>query len=61
MSDINHTYTVEITCPWCGEVHRDSWERDDEGEDDCQECGKTFEWTRNITVEYSTSKKEEGK
>jgi hypothetical protein len=58
-ADIDHEYTDEIVCPWCGEVHGDSWERhSNEGEDDCQSCGKSFRWSRNVTVDYSTEKKE---
>ena len=54
MNDINHEHTDEITCPWCGEVHGDSWERRDEGEDECSNCGKRFKYSRNVFVDYST-------
>lgn len=57
MSDnIHHEYTNEIVCPYCGEEHGDSWERNDEGMDICQNCGKEFAYSRIITVEYSTEK-----
>ena len=58
--EINHEYTDEITCPHCGYEFGDSWEyggdREDIGELDCGSCEKKFIATRNITVDYSTSK-----
>jgi len=60
VDDVDHKYTVEIVCPWCGYEHGDSWERsEDDGTDNCDKCGKFFEWSRNITVDYTTEKKEE--
>ena len=59
-ADIDHEYTNEIVCPWCGSIHGDSWERHrDEGSEDCQSCRKPFKWSRIITTEYSTEKTEE--
>ncbi len=53
---VEHEYTKEIVCPYCGEEVGDSWEfNDDCGEWECNECGKKFNWSRTITVEYSTS------
>ena len=28
-------------CPWCGEIHQDSFDMED-GEQNCQECDKPF-------------------
>lgn len=28
-------------CPWCGEIHQDYFDMND-GEQECQECGKPF-------------------
>ena len=59
-NEIDSEYTDEIVCPYCGNVHADSWEVDgDDGEYDCCECGKTFWYTRNISVDYSTKKLED--
>ena len=59
MIDIDHTHTDDITCPWCGESESDSWERrSDDGIDTCESCGKDFEWSRNVFVNYSTEKRE---
>lgn len=55
MSEIDHEYTDEIVCPWCGYKMSDSWEMSDDGEYDC-DCGKSFEYTRNYSVDYSTSR-----
>lgn len=53
--------TEEIVCPYCGYEHQDSWEmEDDDGDIDCDECGKTFYFTRNVEVTYSTSRIDEG-
>lgn len=47
----------EIVCPWCGYEHTDSWEtRADNGDFECHGCGKTFAFTRDVSVTYSTSR-----
>jgi transcription initiation factor TFIIIB Brf1 subunit/transcription initiation factor TFIIB len=58
MSDIDHEYTDEIVCPYCGNVFGDSWEcspNDENGWTECDECGRVIEFTRNIIVSYSTT------
>lgn len=42
-----------ITCPYCLHVDRDSWEAGDEGDVEC-ECGGTYTFTRNVTVDYTS-------
>lgn len=63
-----HTrYTDEIICPHCGYMYTDSWELGhtaegtiiDHGEEECERCEKVFIWEKQITVEYSTDKKED--
>ena len=56
MSDIDNKHTSEIVCPYCGSEESDSWERDDDGVIDCDQCGKQFYYTRIIDVTYSTEK-----
>jgi hypothetical protein len=55
---INHDYTDEIVCPYCGHVDCDSWEFLDGNEgdsvSDCGKCGKTFHCSRHISITYST-------
>ena len=49
--------TDEVTCPYCGYVHSDSWEMADS--DDlymCPDCGNKFSYERNISVTYSSQK-----
>lgn len=58
MTTIDHEYTREITCPYCGHVPMDSWEWDDNGEEECSKCGNTYTFERIVTIEYSTAKKE---
>ena len=58
--EIDHEYTDEIVCPFCGHEFGDSWEIDGSSEDlgliDCEECYKEFYAVRNISVCYSTEK-----
>lgn len=58
MSEIDHEYTKEIVCPYCGNEESDSWEFSESGEHECSVCDNEFTYERNITVEYSTAKKE---
>ena len=43
-------------CPWCGYIHNDSWELDDEAEEICGNCDKEFKSQREVEVTYSTVK-----
>lgn len=64
ISMINHEYTDNIVCPYCGYTFEDSWEFDGECDnEDCPECEKAFSWSRSVTIDYSTTKlcKENGK
>jgi uncharacterized Zn-finger protein len=60
----DHEYTDEPVCPYCGELYEDAWEidcgmsDDQEVEVDCPGCEKPFLVTRDITVRYTTKKKE---
>lgn len=54
--NIDHKYTANITCPYCGWEDKDSWESSDGGETDCGRCESSFSFERIVTVEYSTSK-----
>lgn len=60
MKEIDHEYTNEIVCPWCGCEFSDSWELGNGGEctelEECPDCEKEFYASRIITVEYSTQK-----
>jgi len=52
-----------IRCPYCGHEHRDSWEfglGEDDGEDECVECERSFKWSRQVTVTYSTQPVKKG-
>ena len=52
---IEHDYTDEIICPWCGYSDSDSWEVVD-GLWECENCEKSFYVGRNVEVTYSTQK-----
>lgn len=43
MTDIDHRYTEDVVCPWCGAVSDfDPVEFEDGEEIECDECGKGF-------------------
>ena len=60
MIEIDHEFTKEIVCPYCGYIHSESYEfgngEEGDGEDECGECGKKFRWSRMVSVDYSTEK-----
>jgi hypothetical protein len=57
---IDHKYTSNIVCPYCGYEYTDSWEFEDDCDDyECADCEKVFTYERHVTVEYCTSKKKE--
>ena len=57
-SAIETDYTDWPTCPKCGHVHCDAWEwHDNDGETECEAgCGQVFEYSRNVSVSYSTKR-----
>ena len=56
-SGIDHTYTHNIVCPYCGHENQESWDFDGTfGETDCPDCEKVFEWRRETVVYYTTTK-----
>jgi len=48
--------TQEITCPWCGNEIGDSWECGDDGKEECENCGHSYSYERNVDVTYYTIK-----
>jgi transcription elongation factor Elf1 len=60
LTKINHEYTHNIVCPYCGYEDRDSWETHMEDGDletvECGRCEKEFEAECHVTVEYVTYK-----
>lgn len=61
--EINCDGTHEVVCPYCGQEHGDSWELSGyDGEEstiDCGTCGEEFIYVRNVSVDYTTCKREE--
>lgn len=51
---IDHEYTSVIVCPYCGFKYEDSWDFDDSGEHECDECCREFSFSRIVTVDYVT-------
>lgn len=52
MSDCS--YKDEITCPYCGWEDGDSWESLEDGEMECGECEKTFAYTSEREIHYTS-------
>lgn len=56
--------THEAVCPYCGHEHGDSWEwggterGETDGEAECDSCEREFFWSRDVSVTYSSQKKE---
>ncbi len=54
--DCSHTH--ELVCPYCGGEMSDSWEYGSGGEEDseadCGHCSRTFRYSRNVSVSYTT-------
>lgn len=61
--EIDHEFTSNIVCPYCGHTHSDSWEyfRDRENivqDIDCAKCGKSFCCEMDFDVTYITKIKD---
>lgn len=55
---IDHQYTRNLVCPYCGYEDLNSWEcTHDSGEEICGSCGEEFEYEREVSVSYTTWKK----
>ena len=63
MKEIDHRYTDEIVCPYCGYKFTDCYEYfgGDECADNiyCDDCENEFDAVRNILISYTTFKKED--
>lgn len=59
----NHTLMTDSPiCPYCNYSHKDFWEVPaDEGNFECESCGKEFFYSRNIYIDYPTYKLKDGK
>lgn len=43
----------QLVCPLCGYEDNDSWELDDEGTNDCANCGAELKYKRQVEVTYN--------
>ena len=58
-TEIDHEYTQEIVCPYCGNKQDDTDYMIDgnmEGTEVCEECGEKFKFESDISVYWITSK-----
>lgn len=54
---IDHEFTNNAVCPYCGYVDKDSWElSDNDDETQCASCDKVYSYKRNVSITYSTKK-----
>lgn len=60
---IDHEYTGDIICPWCGRKQRDPEEfHDGEGDyenRECDSCEKQFSLSVHVTITYTTKREGE--
>lgn len=60
---IEHEYTDDVVCPFCGTTHDgcDVFDgaRANDTTQDCDECGRSFEVERDFSVYYITRKPKE--
>lgn len=56
MTEIDHDYTSEIVCPYCGYEFDCSYEYSSDDTIDCHECEKIFSMIKYFNVNYSTKK-----
>ncbi len=58
--DIDHEYTSDLVCPYCGNKESDSWEyRESDGftgEIECGRCEKHYKYETHVDVTFSTKK-----
>jgi len=56
--EIDHEWTGEVVCPYCGAEQGDSWEwASDAGEEVCGMCENTFTYERDFSVTYVSYRK----
>lgn len=55
-----YTHVDEVTCPYCGEAHGDSWEWASDHDDAmlCDYCGQTFSYYKHLEVTYVSRRKD---
>lgn len=51
LDEIDHRYTDQLICPYCGYEFTESWELGEDGEVDC-DCGKRFSFYSETRVNY---------
>jgi DNA-directed RNA polymerase subunit RPC12/RpoP len=57
MDCIDHEFTDEIVCPYCGYEEQDSRELDNhEDVQKCPVCKSKYHWTRDVQITYVTEK-----
>lgn len=55
--EIDHEYTNEIVCPYCGKEQSDPYDfREDDGEIQCESCDSAFSYERHRSIKFSTYK-----
>jgi len=57
MSEIEHEFTDEIVCPYCGYEYSECYEfTEDDDSTECPKCEKFFSYSRHTQITYTTTK-----
>jgi hypothetical protein len=54
MTEIDHEYTSELVCPYCGHPHEDDGEMNEAGDHQCSSCDKHFKYEVDYSVSYTS-------
>lgn len=54
LEDYEHKNTERVICPNCGDDSHCIADVDEDGWDECQECGTAYEFSMHVEVTYST-------
>lgn len=54
--EIDHSYTDELVCPYCGHEHGDDGEMNEAGDYECSKCKKNFSFEVDYSKSYTSRK-----
>jgi DNA-directed RNA polymerase subunit RPC12/RpoP len=56
--NIEHEFTKNVVCPYCGFENKDSWELEDWSDNyECPNCEEKFSFTRYVETYYSSKRR----
>lgn len=54
--EIEHEYTDELICPYCGHENKTEYDAPDYETEECNKCGEEFKYDHYIEITYTTYK-----